>query len=541
MKTIEGNIALPLESRWVKGRVKIENGRISSITEDLNIQSNQYILPGLIDAHVHIESSMLIPSKFAENAVRHGTVATVSDPHEIANVMGEEGVRFMIEDGKCVPFYFFFGAPSCVPATPFETSGAILDSMSIDKLMANPDIWYLGEMMNFPGVIFDDQEIHSKIKAAQKNRKPVDGHAPLLSGSDLEKYATSGISTDHECTTINEAEAKIALGMKILIREGSAACDFEALWPLIDRYPDHVMLCSDDLHPDQFVHGHINILVRRALEKGCNFFNILKAAVINPVRHYNLPVGLMRIGDSADLTIITDLEKMEVYETYIKGEAVFQSGQNQFKVLFPEPINKYYHNSLDKSHLAIEAKGKKIKVISVTDGELLTKKEIHPALTENGLISTDVPNDILKIVVLNRYSKAQPAIAFIKGIGLKSGAIASSVAHDSHNLVSVGTNDKDIVAAIALIQKSGGGLSGVCGEENIFLPLPYAGLMSKYNCLEAAEKYEALNLFAKKHGSYLKSPYMTLAFMSLLVIPELKLGDKGLFDGIKFGFTSIFE
>lgn len=541
MKTIEGNIALPLENRWIKGKIEIDNSQIISITEDVEIKSENFILPGLIDAHVHIESSMLIPSKFAENAVRFGTIATVSDPHEIANVLGESGVRFMIEDGKRVPFYFFFGAPSCVPATSFETSGAKLDSNEIKKLMHDPDIWYLGEMMNYPGVIFDDPEVHSKIKSALDNGKPVDGHAPLLNGRDLEKYVISGISTDHECTNIAEAEAKIALGMKVLIREGSAACDFEALWPLIDRFPDHVMLCSDDLHPDHFSKGHINKLIKRALSKGCNFFNILRAAVVNPAMHYKLPVGLMRIGDPADMIVISDINEMIISETYIKGELVFSSGESQFCIPFPGIINQYFHNPVDMSSLSVEAKGENMKVIRITDGELLTKTELVPVISKNGLTQTNTREDILKIVVLNRYKRASPAIAYIKGIGLQNGAIASSVAHDSHNFVAVGTNDDDLVSALNLLQQKGGGLSGVCGKEKVFLPLPYGGLMSEYECFEAADKYEELNSFARKHGSKLKSPFMTLAFMSLLVIPELKLGDKGLFDGTKFEFTSLFE
>ena len=541
MKEFFGIIASIQQSRWIIGKIIVHNGRIESIVEDHSVIPTHFILPGFIDSHVHIESSMLLPSQFAKAAVSHGTIATVSDPHEIANVLGADGVKFMIENGKTTPFNFFFGAPSCVPATAFETSGATLDASEVELLMAEPDIWYLGEMMNFPGVVYDDAEVHAKINAAQKFNKPVDGHAPLLTGEELKKYANAGISTDHECTNLEEAKAKINLGMKIIIREGSAACDFEALWPLIDLYPDHVMLCSDDLHPDHLVDGHINRLISRALAKGCSFFNTLKAAVINPINHYKLPLGSLNVGDSADFIIVSDLKKMCIDATYISGNCVYENGRVNFEAINPKPINRFVTNKISPEMLRVAVGGEKVKVIKVVDGELLTQCEWHDVHDSNNCVIANPEEDVLKIVVLNRYAKAKPQVAFIKGFGLKRGAIASSVAHDSHNLVAIGIEDTEIVKVLSLLQESKGGLAAMDGAKEEHLPLPYGGLMSAFEAKEAAEKYKKLNEMAKSMGSNLKSPFMTMAFMSLLVIPELKIGDRGLFDGKRFEFTSLFE
>jgi len=537
---ISGQIIDIAGRRIFAGEVVVENGKIVTINE-LESAPEQFILPGFIDAHVHIESSMLAPSRFAELAVRQGTVATVSDPHEIANVLGVDGVKFMIANGKTVPFHFFFGAPSCVPATPFETAGFSINAAETAELMRDPDIWYLGEMMNFPGVVFDDPEVHAKIKAALDAGKPVDGHAPMLSGDQLTKYAKAGISTDHECTNIEEAEEKIKLGMKILIREGSAARDFDMLYTLIDKYPNDVMLCTDDCHPDELLRGHINVKVKKAIDRGMDLFNVLQTACINPVLHYHLPVGTLNPGDNADFIVVGNWREMDVQQVYIGGVKVVEDG----KVLIESkpfiPINNFVRTAVTPADFTVTAQSDKIKVIVARDGELLTESEVHNAKINNGLLVSDVENDILKMTVLNRYDNSKPAVAFIKGIGIKRGALACSVAHDSHNLIAVGTDDEMIASALNKIIETKGGLSAVDNISSEHLSLPLAGLMSDRKGEEVAAFYHALNQKAAEMGSPLRAPFMTLAFMALLVIPKLKLSDKGLFDGTTFAFTPLCE
>ena len=535
---ITGQIIDILGRRIFAGEVVVEHGKIVAVNE-LDSAPEQFILPGFIDAHVHIESSMLAPSRFAELAVRQGTVATVSDPHEIANVLGVEGVKFMIANGKTVPFHFFFGAPSCVPATPFETAGFSINAAETAELMNDPDIWYLGEMMNFPGVVFDDPEVHAKIKAALDAGKPVDGHAPLLSGDQLIKYAKAGISTDHECTNIEEAEEKIKLGMKILIREGSAARDFDMLYPLIDAHPNDVMLCTDDCHPDELLRGHINIKVKKAIERGMDLFHVLQVACINPVQHYHLPLGTLNVGDSADFIVVGNWREMNVQQVFIGGEKVVDDGVVLIESKPFAPINNFARTAVTPNDFAVAAQGEKIKVIVARDGELLTESEVHDAKIENGLLVSDVENDILKITVVNRYNNSKPATAFIKGIGIKHGALACSVAHDSHNLIAIGTDDNMLAAALNKIIESKGGLAAVDGVSEEHLALPLAGLMSDRKGEEVAALYHALNQKAAEMGSPLRAPFMTLAFMALLVILKLKLSDKGLFDGTTFSFTSL--
>lgn len=508
-----------------------------------------FILPGFIDAHVHIESSMLVPSEFARLAVVHGTVGTVSDPHEIANVCGMQGVEFMIEDGKTVPFKFNFGAPSCVPATHFETAGALLDSKAVEELLKRDEIKYLSEMMNFPGVLHGEKEVFKKIAAALKLNKPVDGHAPGLRGEDAKKYINSGISTDHECFTKEEALDKLQHGMKIIIREGSAAKNFDALIELLNDHPEHIMFCSDDKHPDSLVEGHINNLCARALAKGIDVFKILRAACINPVLHYKLDIGLLREGDAADFIIVKDLEQFNVEKTFINGELVAENGKtlikkpgittqgvNNFNCLLKEPDDFVF--LLNEVQLTNE---NTIPVILAEDGQLITKKIYVSPKVEGDKIVPDIENDILKIVVINRYHDAPVAKAFIKNFGLRKGAIASSVAHDSHNIVAVGVDDESICNAVNAIIKYEGGVSLCFGststnQKNIVLALPVAGLMSTEDGYEVAKKYSDIDSAAKSLGSTLSSPFMTLSFMALLVIPHLKLSDKGLFDGDSFSF-----
>ena len=545
--SITGNV-VDIPNKYIyEATLWIEDGhimRIEASSAPVN-PALPYIMPGFIDSHVHIESSMLVPSEFARLAVLHGTIGTISDPHEIANVCGVAGVEFMIENGKQTPFKFFFGAPSCVPATIFETAGAEVNEKEVDALLARPEIYYLSEMMNFPGVLYSDPVVMAKIKAAQKYNKPIDGHAPGLRGESAKKYIDTGISTDHECFTIEEALEKLDYGMHILIREGSAAKNFEALYSIIDTHTGKVMLCSDDKHPDSLAAGHINTICARAVAKGLDLFNILQTACINPVKHYKLPVGLLNPSDAADFILVKDLVHFEVTSTYINGELVAENGITNIKSVDTNPINNFDCEKIEAAALTVSEneypnKNSFIPVIEALDGQLITNKLILAGSLQNGNWVTDTTNDILKIVVVNRYHPAPIAKAFIKNFGFKNGAIASSVAHDSHNIVAVGLDDVSIAAAINLVIEAQGGVSVVNGpsetDSSKVLPLPVAGLMSAADGFEVAAKYTEIDLAAKALGSKLEAPFMTLSFMALLVIPHLKLSDKGLFNGDDFNF-----
>ena len=538
--TIKGNIVDIREKIISAGELMIQNGTITSISIPEKSLINPllpFICPGFIDAHVHIESSMLLPSEFARLAVVHGTVGTVSDPHEIANVCGMAGVRFMIENGKKVPFKFNFGAPSCVPATFFETAGAVLDADDVWELLKDNDIKYLTEMMNFPGAISGDPEVIKKINAAHKLKKPVDGHAPGLRGADLKIYVDRGISTDHECFTIEEALEKLALGMKILIREGSAAKNFNELIPLIEEHADNIMFCSDDKHPDSLVLGHINNLCSRAVEKGYDLFKILQAACINPIHHYKLDIGMLRVGDPADFILLEDLINFKVLATYINGIQVSKE-KNSFverSKLDEELLNNFSCDPISAIDLKVDAiTDHENPVIGCLDGQLITlKKNLKPKLVGD-VYESDTEHDILKIVVVNRYHSAPIAKGFVNGFGLKHGAIASSVAHDSHNIVAVGVDDESLMKSINLIIRHKGGISCVSESKEDILTLPIAGLMSDGDGYEVARMYTKLDSNAKLLGSSLSAPFMSLSFMALLVIPHVKLSDKGLFNGDQF-------
>lgn len=536
---LSGNIVDVVTRRIFPGTVVVRDGKILEIREEA-VSDKKYILPGLIDAHIHIESSMLIPSEFGRLAVTHGTIATVSDPHEIANVMGLQGIHFMIDNGKKIPFHFYFGAPSCVPATSFETSGAKIGVAEVEELLRSDDIWYLSEMMNFPGVLYNDPDVIKKLELARKYNKPVDGHAPGLTGERAEAYANQGISTDHECYTKQEALDKIRFGMKILIREGSAAKNFDALCDLIDEHPKMVMLCSDDKHPDDLVKGHINILVKKALGKGYNLFNVLRSCTFNPVRHYRLDAGLLQKGDAADFIVIDNLEDFTILQTYIGGRKVAENGKSLIKPVSEQAINCFQTKEISGKDLAVPDENKNIRVLRALEGQLITEAlNVKPKVEGLNVVS-DPSEDILKIVVKNRYFDAPPAIGFVKGFGLKRGAIASCVAHDSHNIIAVGTDDESIKEAINLIIENKGGISLASGADKKVLPLPVAGIMSLEDGYSVAQLYELLDHKVKESGCSLRAPYMTLSFMALLVIPELKLSDKGLFDGTKFSFTPLF-
>lgn len=536
--TIQGNIVDIINRRIYKGEIECKNGKIVTIKE-ANHSIENYIIPGFVDAHIHIESSMLVPSEFAKIAVIHGTVATVSDPHEIANVLGIEGVNFMIENGKKVPLKFNFGAPSCVPATSFESAGAIIDSDDIKKMMENPDIKYLAEMMNYPGVIYDDTEVLKKIAWAKHYNKPLDGHAPGLRGDDLTKYISAGIYTDHECFTYEEALEKLQKGMKIIIREGSAAKNFDAL---IDLLPDHfenMMFCSDDKHPDDLLVGHINHLCKRAVAKNIDVFKVLQAACINPVKHYNLEVGLLTEGDDADFIVVNDLKEFNVLQNYINGELVAENGKSFIKPVEFEVLNNFNTDKKIISDFEFHSSSDKIRAIEALDGELITNEiEVNSLIKEGNLVS-NINNDVLKMTVVNRYKNSEPAIAFIKNFGVKEGAIASSVGHDSHNIIAVGVSDEAICKAVNLLIENKGGICAVSNTVEKVVPLPVAGIMSDKPANEIGKAYAELDTIAKQLGSKLRAPYMTLSFMALLVIPSLKLSDKGLFDGNTFKFTSL--
>ncbi len=535
----KGIICDVVRKEFYSGIVHVEKGIITKI-ERQSHNEKQYILPGLIDAHVHIESSMLVPSEFARIALRHGTTSTISDPHEIANVAGIDGVNFMIENGNLVPIKFYFGAPSCVPATPFESSGAELDANDIDRLLKRDDILYLAEMMNFPGVLHQDKEVMDKINRAKNNNKVIDGHAPGLKGEDAKKYAAAGISTDHECFSLEEARDKIQCGMKILIREGSAAKNFNDLIDLLKEFPEHVMFCSDDKHPDDLIKGHINLLVKKAINKGYDPMDVIRACTYNPVNHYHLHSGLLQPGDDADFIVVDSLQDFNVLETYIIGEKVASHGKSMIDQKQIKPLNVFHAHTIEPKNIEVKAESDNIKIIEAIDGQLITKSNIVKAKKYKQNIISDTEQDVLKLVVLNRYRNIKPAVGFIRNFGLKKGAIASTIAHDCHNIIAVGVTDKEITNAINLIIEHKGGISCYSSQNSKILPLPIGGIMSSDNGDTVAIAYEEIDKLAKAWGCKLKAPFMTLSFMALLVIPELKLSDKGLFDGNQFAFTSIY-
>ena len=538
--SVSGNIVDIFQQTIFPGTVLIEGGRIRSITRQEGRRYDHYLLPGFVDAHVHIESSMLVPSEFARLATVHGTVAAVSDPHEIANVLGLTGVRFMLANAAQTPFEIAFGAPSCVPATPFETAGAELSASEIRQLFEQDGISYLSEVMNVPSVLAGEPEVREKIQIARELGLPIDGHAPGLRGDQARRYAGAGIATDHECCTLSEARDKLAAGMKILIREGSAAKNYEALHPLIDSHPDQCMFCSDDKHPDDLVSGHINELVRRSVALGYDVMKVLQIACVNPVLHYDLNVGLLRIGEPADLLVVNNLREFAVQRTYCKGILVAEEGKALLPSVPVEPVNHFATSEKTVADFRLRESGSTARVIEAVDGQLMTRERHVPAPIRDGEIASDIERDILKIAVVNRYADTTPAVALIKNFGLKRGALAESVAHDSHNIVAVGTTDPELCAAVNALIRAQGGIAAVEGNSVEVLPLPVAGLMSAEDGYKVAQRYYRLDAKAKQLGSTLWAPLMTLSFMALLVIPDLKLSDKGLFSGKEFHFVPLW-
>lgn len=536
---ISGNIVDIVKRHIFPGTLEILNGRIARIIADQEAYPT-YIIPGFIDSHIHIESSMLTPSEFARAAVIHGTVGAVCDPHEIANVMGVDGVRYMMEDGASVPFKFFWGAPSCVPATTFETSGARIDADQMEALFEKERVGFLGEVMNVPGVLQGDPELIAKIDLAKSFSRVIDGHAPGLGGEALKRYIGAGISTDHECVSYSEALEKLSLGMRVQIREGSAAKNFDELIPIADEHTDRCMFCSDDRHPDDLKIGHINLMVKRAIHEGVDTIDVLRIASLNPVRHYGLDVGLLQEGDSADILVIDDLSNLRILKTVINGRVVAEHGKTLLKESRKRIVNNFSAREKTAHDLALKNRDGKIHIIEAVDGQLVTNRVLEKPKVADGHLVSDPERDILKIAVINRYNDSPPAMGFVRNFGLKAGAIGSSVAHDSHNIVSVGVDDMDVCRAVNSIIRNKGGISAVCGDTEKVFSLPVAGIMSDLGYEEVSRRYTELDGFARELGSELRAPFMTLSFMALLVIPELKLSDKGLFDASRFEFVDLF-
>jgi len=542
LQRVSGNIVDVLNSRIYPGTIEIAGGRIKEITRDSG-RHNAFILPGFIDSHVHIESSLLPPSEFARLSVCHGTVAVVADPHEIANVLGLRGIRYMIDDAKKVPLKFYFGAPPCVPATGFETSGAVITKDDIEELFKDGDAHFLSEVMDFPSVLRHEPSIMEKIETARRYNKPIDGHAPGLRGEGLKRYIEAGIMTDHESIAVDEAIEKIGEGMRLQIREGSEARDFEALYGLLNSEHERCMLCCDDILPHDLAQRHIDKIVRMAITKGIDIMKVLRPACINPVFHYNLDVGLLQKGDHADLIVTDNLRELNILMTVINGHVVAEHGRPLIPKRRPEIINNFHTHPKEPSDFLVRARAgsRLINVIEVIDGDLITKRLVtNPRITDGGCVISDTQRDILKVTVVNRYMDMPPSKGFVKNFGLKKGAIASSVSHDSHNITSVGIKDRDICRAVNLVIEHRGGLAVVSDNAEEILPLPIAGLMSDDNGSSVAERYLKLLKMAEGIGTTLREPFVNLSFISLLVIPEIRLGDKGLFDGRAFRFIDLF-
>ena len=539
IKTIKGNLVDIINRETYGASITLKDGKIFHIQKTGSVE-NQYILPGFIDAHVHIESSMCTPANFGAAACKHGTIGIVADPHEIANVLGVEGIDFMVNNAEGLPFYYWIGVPSCVPATPFESSGAIIDAVTTKTLLQRDDLHFLAEMMNYPGVLGNDTEVINKIKAAQETGKPIDGHFPNGKGEALSDYIQKGISTDHECSTLEEGEERCRQGMFVQIREGSAAKNFTALHPLIKEFPEKVMLCSDDIHPNTLLERHINGLVKRALDLGYDLYDVLRASSYNQAKHYGMPIGFLQEGDSADFIIIDDLKALNIKETFVKGKCIYNGKDIHFPAKEVVPINKFHAQPITMKELEVKAISDMMRVIVCTDGNLDTSEEIVSPAVKEGMAISDTSTDIIKIVVVNRYQKAPLSIGFIKGTGLKRGAVAQSITHDSHNIIAIGCTDEELAKAINEVILQQGGITVVNGTETTTLSLPIAGLLSPLPLDEIDATYRILESKMQDLGSTLSSLQMTLAFMSLLVIPSLKLGDKGLFNGDKFSFTTLF-
>ena len=507
------------------------------------------VIPGLIDGHIHIESSMLIPSQLAAALLVHGTTAIISDPHEIANVMGLEGIRFMLRDSQEIPFDIFFMAPSCVPATHLETAGAYLGPSELLKLKDEPRILGLAEMMNFPGVLSGDQEILEKIDLFRN--KVLDGHCPSLSGNDLQAYATAGIRSDHETTLLSEGLEKVETGMMLMIREGTSAKNLDELVPLVNiGNARRFCFVSDDLHPEDIQQrGHLNYVVKKAIQLGLDPVTAIQLATLNPAEYFGLKNrGAVAPGFHADLAVLNDLESIEVNSVYKDGRMVvdrgslvnFPNGQDRDTIVAPEPLNI---SPLSPESFRIPYSESKAKVIEVVPGQLITHMRFEQIKSGKGCVVTDTESDVLKLCVVERHrATGHIGLGLVTGFGLKHGAMATSVAHDSHNVISVGVTDEEIFRAVEAVRIMGGGLSVVKDNEILAkVPLEIAGLMSGEPMETLVRKLREIKKAAAGLGCALEEPFMALSFLALPVIPELKLTDMGLVDVNKFEIVPLFS
>jgi adenine deaminase len=550
-----GRVIHVFTNEILAGDVAIINGRIAGIgryegreTVDLD---GKYLSPGFIEGHIHIESSMLTPAQFGAAVIPHGTTTVICDPHEIGNVCGKTGIRYMLE--KQSPLNLYAMAPSCVPATHMETSGALLSADDIAEILEHPRVLGLAEMMNFPGTVAAAPDVLAKLRVARKRKVPIDGHAPGLGGRDLQAYIASGISSDHECTTLAEAEEKLRAGMAIFIREGSTARNLEELMPLLHSPAAcHCLLVTDDRHADDLVErGHLDYILRRAVHYGASAVIALQMVTINPARHFGLQrTGAIVPGFRADLVVLDDLEQFTADRVYISGQCVAEKGAMVTAV--PEQsldtLDPVIRSSvkIDPEVVDLSMPGEEgglIRVITCTDGQIVTGQQMLEPKVENGMMVSDVERDILKIVVLERHHGSHAmGIGFVQGLGLARGAIGSTVAHDSHNMIVTGTSDASMLRAIRALTDIRGGLV-VAGDEQVYdvLPLPVAGLMSTGTAQKVSDCLDGIRTALEKVGTGVENPFMLLSFLALPVIPELKITDKGLVDVLQFQLVPLSD
>lgn len=562
---VEGNLVNVITKEIYKATIGIKNGKIVYVGDGENnglknevnskkiLHTNKFLLPSFIDSHIHIESSTLIPSEFAKLAVKHGTCAVITDPHEIANVLGVEGIKFMIENSKDTPIEIYFNIPSCVPAAEgFETSEKI-NIEDTKQLKKNKRILGLAEVMNFPGVINCNPEIIKKIKLFNSKNFVIDGHSPNLKGNLLNAYVLF-IRSDHESMNYGEAIEKLRKGMYLMIREGSAAKNLDVLKDIIKNKisTDNCMLCCDDIHADELNERHIDLLIKKAIEMGMDAVDAIRMATINPANYFNLKnLGAIAIGRNANITIVNDLKDFKVDTVIFKGKVVVSNGKFILRTK-QRKISEKFTNTIKIRKFCIDnlkikarkKKGKeKVRVIKAINGKIFTEERIEEISIKDGFLTEDTRRDILKIVVVDRHKGENFCVGFVKNFGIKSGAIASSISHDAHNVIAVGSDDVSFIKAISEIDKIQGGIVVVCknkdNEDKIYsLPLRIAGLMSD-NTEEVLKNTDVLKKKAKEIGCKLNEPFMTLSFLTLSVIPELKITDKGLVDVRDFKFVDL--
>ena len=507
----------------------------------------RYVAPGFIDSHVHIESSMACVAEFARAVLVHGTTTVAADPHEIANVLGSAGIEYMLHSAEHQPMNLYFTLPSCVPATGMETAGARLTAEDLRPFLMEEKIVALAEMMNYPGVLMRDPDVLSKITAARQQKKPVDGHAPGLKGRELHAYIAAGVQSDHECTTAQEAREKLAAGLAIMIRQGTGAKNLQALLPLVNaKTSRRMMWCTDDRHPNDLIaDGHIDSIVREAIQSGLDPHLAIQMATLNPAAYFGLShLGAIAPGKQADLVVFSDIKKPVIQQVYCRGILTAENGKIRPEVQFPATatVTPAMHIDLQNIDFSIPAEQDRIRVIEIVSDQLITRERIEATPVKNHQAVSDPSKDLIKIAVVERHKgTGNIGKGYIKGLGLKQGALASSVAHDSHNIIIVGTSDEDMRAALEAVVEMGGGLAAVSnGRLLAGLPLPIAGLMSLESVSTVRDQLERLIAITHDMGTTLQDPFMTLSFMALPVIPELKLTDMGLIDVSKFEIVPLF-